>query len=162
MIFNFKYERSIDPKQRLPIPAEIREGLDPEADGEAFYIIEGPNGALWLWPERTFERLAGDIEPSLVPSWELMDFDEITFPEARRLRFDSAGRIRIPKEMLDRAGIGARVVILGMRNHLELRDPEEWERRRQEKAARRTEIVQRARAAVRDRGRGGEDVTGVS
>ncbi len=88
MIFSFKYERSIDPKQRLPIPADIREGLDPEADGEAFYIIEGPNGALWLWPERTFERLAGNIEPSLVPSWQLMDFDEITFPEARRLRFE--------------------------------------------------------------------------
>ena len=62
MIFSFKYERSIDPKQRLPIPADIREGLDPEADGEAFYVIEGPNGALWLWPERTFERMAGDIE----------------------------------------------------------------------------------------------------
>lgn len=159
MIFSFKYERSIDPKQRLPIPADIREGLDPEADGEAFYIIEGPNGALWLWPERTFQRLAGDIEPSLAPSWELMDFDEITFPEARRLKFDSAGRIRIPQEMLDRAGIGTKVVILGMRNHLELRDPEDWERRRQEKAARRAEIVQRARPAVRDRGRGGEDVT---
>ena len=139
MIFSFKYERSIDPKQRLPIPADIREGLDPEVDGEAFYIIEGPNGALWLWPERTFQRLAGDIEPSLAPSWELMDFDEITFPEARRLKFDSAGRIRIPQEMLDRAGIGTRVVILGMRNHLELRDPEDWERRRQEKAARRAE-----------------------
>ncbi len=160
MIFSFKYERSIDPKQRLPIPADIREGLDPEADGEAFYIIEGPNGALWLWPERTFERLAGNIEPSLVPSWQLMDFDEITFPEARRLRFDSAGRIRIPQEMLDRAGIGTRVVILGMRNHLELRDPEDWERRRREHAPRRAEIVQRAREEVRDRGRGGEDVNG--
>ena len=83
-----------------------------------------------------------------------MDLDEITFPEARRLEFDATGRIRIPPEMLDRAGIGSKAVILGVRNHLELRDPAEWELRRQEKSARRAEIVQRARKVVTDRDQG--------
>ena len=54
-------------------------------DAAALYAIQGPNGAIWLWPERIFEEMAGDIPPTLLPASELMDFDEITFPEARRL-----------------------------------------------------------------------------
>jgi len=145
VLFTGKYDHSIDAKQRLAIPAELRSRLDPDVHGEALYSIPGPNGALWLWPERTFEAMAGDFEPTLTPGTDVMDFDEITFPEARRLEIDKAGRIRIPEEMLEDCGLGTRVVVLGMRNHLELRDPDEWEQRRRDRAARRAEIVQRAR-----------------
>ena len=155
MIFNFKYERSIDPKQRLPIPAEIRGGLDPEGDGEAFYIIEGPNGALWLWPERTFERIAGELEPSLTPDPELMDFDAITFPKARRLAVDTAGRIRLPEEMIVVAELGSKVVLAGMRHHLEIWDPPRWAERCRELEARRADILLQARNALRKRSSGG-------
>ncbi len=151
MLFTGKYEHSIDAKHRLAIPAEIRARLDPLTVGEAFYIIQGPNEALWLWPDKTFHRMAGDIEPSLAPSTALMEFDEITFPEARRLDIDSAGRIRVPAEMIAEARIGTKVLILGMRNHLEIWDPGQWEARRQEKAPRRGDIVQRARPSLTQR-----------
>ena len=148
LLFTGKYEHSVDAKHRLAIPSEIRSRLDEERFGAGFYIIMGPNGALWLWPEKTFERMAGDIEPTLTPGAALMDFDEVTFPDSRLLDIDKSGRIRIPEEMLQDAGIGNRVVILGMRNHLEIRDPEEWDRRRAEKQERRAEIIQGARDSL--------------
>lgn len=154
MLFTGKYEHSIDSKHRVAIPAELRAQLDPELHGESFYIVVGPNGALWLWPEKTFERMAGNIEPSLTPGEDLMEFDEITFPEARRAEPDKAGRVRLPEEMLAEAGIGTKVVVLGMRNHLELRDPMDWARRREQMAGRRGQIVQRARPEI-DRRRDG-------
>ena len=145
MLFTGEYEYTIDAKQRLAIPAEIRSRLNPERDGLAFYVTAGPNDALWLWPERTFERMAGAIEASLLPAEEMMEFDEITFPTARRLELDKTGRVRLPKPMLEAAGIQSKVVILGVRDHLELRDPGQWEQRRLEKQADRPKIFHRAR-----------------
>lgn len=77
-----------------------------------------------------------------------MAFDEITFPSARRLEMDKTGRVRLPQGMLDAAGIGSKVVILGMRDHLELRDPGQWEQRKQEKLTEKTTIFHRARQAL--------------
>jgi len=145
VLFTGEYEYTIDAKQRLAIPAEIRSRLNPDRDGLAFYVTAGPNDALWLWPERTFERMAGAIEASLLPAEEMMEFDEITFPSARRLELDKTGRIRLPRPMLEAAGIQSKVVILGVRDHLELRDPAQWEQRRLEKQADRTTIFHRAR-----------------
>ncbi|MHC4414762.1 MAG: division/cell wall cluster transcriptional repressor MraZ [Planctomycetota bacterium] len=144
MLFTGKSELSIDAKHRMAIPAKIRAGLDPQTDGEAFYIIQGANGALWLWPERTFRRIAGEVEPTLAPAAAIMDFNEITFPEAQRLDIDTAGRVRIPEEMLADAQLGSRVLLLGVRDHLEIWDPGRWDTHRSEKVAKRPEIVQRA------------------
>jgi MraZ protein len=147
VLFTGEYEHTIDAKQRLAIPSEIRAAMDPKVDGEAFYAAPGVNGALWLWPERAFEAMANKIEKSLLPAEELMEFDEITFPEARRLELDSAGRIRLPERLLARSGLGSTVLILGMRNHLELRDPGQWERGRQERQDKRRQITRSARQA---------------
>ncbi len=146
MLFTGKSELSIDAKQRLAIPAKIRTLLKQARVGEALYIIPGANGALWLWPERTFEDVAGRDEPTLTPAAEQMDFDELTFPEADRLELDSAGRIRLPQELVEEAGLGARVVLLGMRHHLEIWDPQRWATRRGAKAPKRSEIAQRVRS----------------
>jgi MraZ protein len=155
-----KYEHSIDAKQRLAIPADLRAQLEKAEDTEAMYVTVGPNGAIWLWPEQIFERMAGDIEPSLAPPAALMAFDEMTFPEARRQTFDKTGRLLIPAEMLAEAGLGPKVLILGMRNHLELRDPDEYHARRQEQHERRADIVQGVRPILQRPPRRGETDAG--
>ncbi len=145
MLFTGKSEHSIDAKQRLAIPAKVRAGLDPKRDGKAFYIVQGANGGLWLWPERTFERMASaESMATLTPAAEDMELDEINFPEAERLEIDSAGRIRLPQDKLAAAGIGSRALILGMRHHLELWDPARWAARNEDRSTR-AEITERAR-----------------
>jgi MraZ protein len=148
VLFSGKYEHVIDEKQRLAVPAPIRARLDKETDGEAFYAAPMANGAIWLWTERVFERLAEDLEQSLMPQAELLEFDESLFPEAERLELDKAGRIRIPQEKLEEAGLGLTVVILGMRDHLELRDPAQYRESRRARAPLRREIMLRARQAM--------------
>ena len=142
MLFTGKYDYSIDAKHRLAIPAKIRSRLGSRNVGTAFYAVIGPNGALWLWPEATFERMAGDIDATLAPPRPLMDFDEITFPEAQHVDLDTSGRVRIPEEMLGKARLGSRVLILGMRNHLEVWDPSRWEEHVGGKQANRSDINQ--------------------
>ena len=148
MLFSGKYEHVIDEKQRLAVPSPIRARLDKETDGEAFYAAPMANGAIWLWTERVFERLANDLEQSLMPQAELLEFDESLFPEAERLELDKAGRIRLPQEMLEEAGLGSTVLILGMRDHLELRDPEQYREAKRQRVPLRREIMLRARQAM--------------
>jgi MraZ protein len=148
VLFTGEYEHTIDAKQRLAIPAEVRSRMSPEIHGEAFYVVPGANGALWLWPERSFERMASAMEQSLLPGEEMMEFEELMFPQSKRLELDKAGRVRIPEQMLEEFGLGQTIVILGMKDHLELRDPQQWKAQRQQSLAKRKEIMVRARQAL--------------
>ncbi len=145
MLFTGNPELSIDAKQRLAIPAKTRAMLEQARAGNVLYLIWGPNGVLWLWPERTFEQVAGEIEPTLNPAVEQMAFDDLTFPETHRLDIDAAGRIRLPQELLAEAGLGSRVLLVGMRHHMEIWDPETWLTQHREKRDRRPEIAQQQR-----------------
>jgi len=104
VLFTGAHEHSVDAKHRLAIPAAVRNQLRSAGSADALYIHVGANGALWLWPEPTFEKMAGDVEPSLSPDPELQEFDELTFPDTHRAEFDSAGRVTIPDQMLAEAG----------------------------------------------------------
>jgi MraZ protein len=148
VLFTGEFEHAIDAKQRLAIPAEFRARLDPAIHGEAFYLTLGPNQALWLWPERTFEQMAGAMEQSLLPADEMMEFEELLFSQAARLELDKAGRVRLPERLMQLGGIGQSVVVLGVKDHLELRDPKQWDSRRREKIAKAGEIMLRARRAL--------------
>ena len=150
MLFTGEYEHTIDAKHRLAIPSEVRSRMDPSEHGEALYIGPGPNGHLWLWPEKTFEKLAASLEQSLLPGEESMEFEEMLFSQAARLEIDKAGRVRLPERSLRWAGLESSVVLLGVRDHLELRDPTDWYARREEKLAKQGQIILRARRAMQE------------
>lgn len=153
MLFTGEYEHSIDAQQRLAIPSDIRARLDAAAAGTALYLVPGPNGAVWLWPEATFEAMVGAMDQSLLPADEMMEFDELFFSLAERVEMDKAGRIRVPERLKTLGGLGQSVVILGVRDHLELRDSEQWAARRAEKLAKQNEIMLRARQAYAEQQR---------
>lgn len=157
MLLTGEYEHTIDAKGRMAIPANLRAKLDPEKHGNGFYLVWGANGRLWLWPEKTFEDLADAIERSLLPDEDLMEFYEYTFPLARHLELDSAGRVRVPEDMLAEAELASPVMIIGMRDHLELRDPEAWRREREARRGKAAEIILRARKTLQERRRADEE-----
>ncbi|MCH2132284.1 MAG: hypothetical protein MK116_00905 [Phycisphaerales bacterium] len=157
MLFTGEYEHTIDAKHRVAIPSEIRSRLDPARHGEAFYLAPGTDASLWLWPEKTFETLATTSEQSLLPDEDLLEFEELLYSQSSRVELDSAGRIRIPERLLKLANLDSTIVILGVKDHLELRDPTAWAKRRDEKLAKQAEIMMRARRALaRQRGQGGD------
>jgi MraZ protein len=155
VLFTGEYEHTIDAKQRLAIPAEIRAALNPDLHGEALYLVLGANGSLWIWPERTFEHMASALERSLVPAEEMMEFEELLFSQATRLELDKAGRVNVPDRMLKQAGLGNTVTILGVKDHLELRDPQQWKAQRELRLAKQMDIMMRARQALGESTLGG-------
>jgi MraZ protein len=145
-MFLGEYEHSLDAKQRLAVPAEVREIWNEERHGAGLVAAPGPNGSLWLWPERTFGQIAEKFDTGLLAAEGLVQFERHVFSKAARVPFDSAGRIRIPDRLLKQFGLKSQVVVLGVRDHLEVMDLESW---RQEEAAAppSTDIWRQARAA---------------
>lgn len=148
MLFTGEFEHTIDAKSRLAIPAEIRNRLDLAEHGSAFYVAPGTANTLWLWPQKTFEQMAKATEASLLPDEDLLGFEEFLYSQAAFVEMDKTGRIRIPERLMQLANLGSSIMLLGVKDHLELRDPERWSRQRQDKLAAQSEIMMRARRAM--------------
>jgi len=151
MLFLGEFEHALDAKQRLAIPSELRACMPHDGEDAVFVAAPGPNGSLWLWPEATFAQLSSALGGSLVGDEAMLNFETLLFSQSARTPLDKAGRIRVPDRMLQRFALAGNVVILGVRDHLELRTPEQWrgERERLHPAA--TEVWQRARETLRQR-----------
>jgi MraZ protein len=150
-----QFDHSLDAKQRLAIPAELREVLKPKVHGEAFVAAPGLNGSLWLWPELTFEALSSTLGGSIVGDEDLQEFERLVFSQAARVPLDTAGRVRIPDRLLSAYGLSGSVTILGVRDHLELLTPEAWRAAQERLKPVQADIWKRARQALAQRPAGG-------
>lgn len=141
MVFTGTYDHAIDAKNRLAIPSEIRAQLQREAavrrsgDGEggdndarpvALYVTLGERGALCLYTEQGFEQRAAELDRSELDADQLLAYERVLFSLAQRVEMDSAGRIRLPEQLLKRTGLAGEVVLLGVKDHMEIRDRAAW------------------------------------
>ncbi|MFG0328293.1 MAG: division/cell wall cluster transcriptional repressor MraZ [Phycisphaerales bacterium] len=145
MLFTGEHEYTIDSKGRLAIPPDIQRRMNPVEDGETFYLTLGSNRKLRLYPEKGFERLAAQLEKGLVTDESVQEFDQLFFPLSTRLDFDSVGRVRIPERMIERGGLkkGQKVVLIGVRDHLQIRDAAQWEAEIEDRLAKQAEVFER-------------------
>src|SRR6266478_589869 len=103
------YELTIDEKNRLLVPSEIRRQLNAERDGEAFFLIVGPNRKTWFYPEKYYEELVNKQEPEIVPAEDALMFDQMNFALASRVEWDKQGRVLINDKTLRRTGTNKEV-----------------------------------------------------
>lgn len=146
MIFTGEYEHGIDGKNRLAIPAKWRSRLVPERDGAGFYVVPGtPPTTLWIYTERHFEALAEQFESELIQDEDVLRFQQSYFPRADLVELDTQGRVLLSEKMLKSAGLGRDVIVCGVRDHIEIRSPQEHEKQSAESAERSREIQLKAR-----------------
>lgn len=126
MVFAGAYEHTIDAKQRVAIPSEIRAKLRPERDGATFYAVAWPKGIIRIYTSARFEKLAESRSQTLTQDEEAAEIEATLFGFAREIELDSAGRVRIPEKLLELTGLQQHVVIVGAGDRLEIRDRSEW------------------------------------
>ena len=157
MLLLGEFEHTIDSKNRLAVPADIRDVLLSQGSMAGLIATPGSNGSLWLWPETTFEVLAAELGGSLLGDENMVDFERAIFSQSARCPLDSAGRVRLPERLLARFGLSGSVMVLGVRDHLELMTPLDW-RAAQDALPSDREIWQRARKATGAPGAGPGEV----
>jgi MraZ protein len=137
--FMGKAAGTVDIKGRVSLPSKYRKLLPEElvlakSPNKEFpslivYTLEGFNA----WLDGVMESKGGYKQTSQ----ELDDINEEYSEDAEIVKIDSIGRINIPQDLREYAGIQKEVVISGARTHLVLRSQEVWEanRQRREKTA---------------------------
>ena len=135
-----EYELTIDDKNRLLIPSEIRKQLDAERDGDGFFLVTGVNKRPWLYVERLYEQLASRRDSQLTPLRDANDFDLLHFGKTTKLELDKQGRVLIPDKVMKKIDVGRDVILIGGRDHLELWNRKDWELHSQELEERRGEL----------------------
>lgn len=130
MLFTGQAEITIDAKQRLSVPSKFRARM-PEPGGDAkasWFCVPWPDGPLLrLYPDSVFERLASLREDSLTPDEDIAALEATLFGYAEQIDMDAAGRVRLPKLHLDLVEMPSEVVVIGVRNRLEIRSRAAWQ-----------------------------------
>ena len=139
------YELTIDDKNRMLVPSEIRKAIDPETDGDAFFLVTGINHKLWLYPEKYYEALALRMQSEMAPEEDMLAFDQLNFAMASRVEWDKQGRILVPDRVLKKSGLGKEITLIGMRDHAEIWNRADWDARIDELDQKRAEIAVRAK-----------------
>lgn len=145
MLFTGHYEHAIDAKQRLAIPAEIRAQWRNEVDGAAWYAAPWVGKVIRLFTESSFRRHAADYQRGLTPDQDEAELITTLFGLSARLETDAAGRIRLPEDMLKLADLGTEVVLVGAGEWLEIRDREEWRRKKSERLRQLPDLLRKVR-----------------
>jgi len=127
MFFVGTFELTIDAKNRLSIPYPIRSKMNADSDGRSFYVLPGRRQrTLAIYPDRYFERLRADATPTEQHTDAVYEWRQFEYSQGVLVDPDTQGRILVPEWLLKRAGIGREVSLIGVQDHLELWNREEF------------------------------------
>lgn len=121
MVFTGAYERAIDEKNRIQIPAPFRNAVDPERNGGAFYVVPGErDNTLAFYPEKYFDQKVASMRTDEIAGPEALDFEQMFFSLASRVEMDKQGRLVLPERQLSMVELGTEVYITGAHYRLDL------------------------------------------
>jgi len=113
----------LDPKGRVSLPARFREAF---ADG--CWLTVGQDSCLYVFPRAEWERRSDEVASSPLSDADGRAFARLFFGASDEARVDGQGRITIPQRLREAVGISKEVVVLGVRDRMEIWDRETHER----------------------------------
>ncbi len=126
MLLTGSFHRSLDEKLRFAIPKPLRDAIG-HPNNSVLYLAPGTEGSLSLYTEDVFERLAGRLEQGSPNARDVRAFSRLFYAQVQRVELDKQGRVRLPAELARLAAVQKEIVLVGVRDHLEIWDRTRWE-----------------------------------
>jgi MraZ protein len=133
MLLTGTHPRTLDDKKRLVFPKRVREQL---GEPETLFVTPGPDQCLWIYTQAGLEQLAAKLDQVPATDAEARVFRRLYFAQTEAVDMDRSGRILIPERLVQFAGLQHEVVLIGVRDHLELWDAQRWQQYLTENASR--------------------------
>lgn len=128
-IFTGQHERNIDQKNRVQLPTLFRSAVDPEHDGEGWYVTLGHyRHTLSLYTAKTFEDRAAEMKTEDMSDEEAMRFELQYFGMAEYVESDKQGRIILPERLMEKATLSRDVYLIGQKIRIDIWNREEFDR----------------------------------
>ena len=114
-----KYNHSLDAKNRIIIPPKLKEQL-----GDTITILRGSDKCLTMYSAEEWENYARKI--SEMPKTKVRELTRYLYSNSLEVQPDSQGRVMLPPEMLNYAGITKNVITVGCGKYAEIWSEEVW------------------------------------
>lgn len=151
MLLTGTFVRALDEKLRFAIPKPLRDALnkdDHHAENQAktpvLYLAPGTDGSLALYTESALNTMAAQLNQGSPTSQGVRAFSRLFYAQAQPVEMDRQGRIRVPTELAQLAGLSREIVLLGVRDHLEVWDRQRWDDYLSQKQPQYDEIAENA------------------
>ena len=119
-MFMGEYNHTIDIKGRLIVPTKFREQL-----GEAFVIAKGNDGCLAIYTNEAWETFMKKIQ-ALPANKDIRTYVRAIAGSAVAVEADKQGRVLVPGNLREYAGLDKDVVLAGVIDKIEVWDKDKW------------------------------------
>jgi MraZ protein len=115
-MFAGKYNNAIDVKGRCIVPAKFRNEL-----GSSCYLVKGFDNDLYLYPCAYWDKYTDEhFENRPDEDGDAMDIKLMFYANTLPCEIDKQGRINIPQDFLDYAGVTRDMVNIGFKNRIQI------------------------------------------
>ncbi len=124
MLLTGNYRRTLDEKLRVSMPKQLRDQLSDSS----LFLTPGTDRALVVYTGEVLDQIGqalGNLSPAAP---EARAFSRLFYAQAQPGEMDKQGRLRVPPELARLAGLDGEVVVVGLRDHIEIWDAQAWER----------------------------------
>jgi len=126
-MFTGEYHHTIDAKNRLAIPSDIRDKVNTKIEGKGFFITIGLDGCLFMYTPKEWQNIVQKINQLPFTNEKARQFQRLFFSKAQEIPdYDPQGRILISQNLKDIAKIQKKAVIVGVSNRIEIWDETRW------------------------------------
>lgn len=113
---------NLDAKGRLAVPARYREELDACCESKVVLTIHPKDKCLWLYPEDEWEHVEAKVSKLPPLKRENQVLQRLLLGHASPQELDGQGRMLIPAELREYAGLGKKVALMGQGRKIEIWD----------------------------------------
>lgn len=121
-MYKGKYNHTIDVKGRLIVPSKFRDLL-----GDEFVITKGADGCLTVYDNDGWKAFEETLQAMPMNRKDVRQVARFFLAGAADVEVDKQGRILIPADLRDYAGMEKEVVLIGMADKIEIWSKERWE-----------------------------------
>lgn len=129
-LFMGEYRHNLDSKNRIIVPAKIRDAL-----GDKFYLTKGYDGCISLYTEEKFEKMVMDLQKSPYTMASARTYMRELMSKSSECEVDSQGRIQLPQVLVKDAALQKACVIIGVVDHVEIWASDRWDVYHEQSAA---------------------------
>jgi MraZ protein len=122
-----EYEATLDAKGRFLLPAGFKKQLSEEA-GNQFVINRGFEKCLTLYPMKSWEPIFSEIGKLNDFDPKVREFRRYFLNGATVLELDSAGRLLVPSNLKEHAGLEKDIVLVAAMNKIEIWDKDKYQK----------------------------------
>jgi MraZ protein len=129
LVFRGATKLNLDDKGRLVIPTRYREQIAERSQGRLVITVDR-DPCLLIYPLPDWEQIERKLMslPTLQP--QVRKLQRVMVGHATDLELDGHGRLLVPPELREFAGLGKNSMLIGQGNRFELWDEARWNERR--------------------------------